>query len=217
MTSATSALRILLADDHEVVRRGLRQLLRAQSSWEVVDEATTGREAVEKSEQLKPDVVILDIGMPVLNGLEATRQIHASLPRTEILILTMNDSEQLMRSVLDAGAHGYLLKSDAGHDLVAAVNSLREHRPFFTSKVARMVLQGFLSASKDGATDPLTGRERIIVQLLAEGRSNKEVATELGLSVKTAETHRANIMRKLDLQGTSDLVHYAVRNCIIVP
>lgn len=213
-----SALRILLADDHEVVRRGLKELLGHQPGWQVVDEATTGREAVEKAERLKPDIVVLDIAMPALNGLEATHQILASLPQVEILILTMNDSEQLVRSVLDAGAHGYLLKSDAGRDLVTAVDCLSEHRPFFTSKVARMVLQGFLSASKDGlAPEPLTGRERAIVQLLAEGRSNKEVAAELGISVKTAETHRANIMRKLDLHGTSDLVHYAVRNGMIVP
>lgn len=212
-----SALRILLADDHEVVRRGLKDLLRTQATWQVVEEATTGREAVEKAKHLQPDVVIMDIAMPVLNGLEATRQILASLPRTEILILTVNDSEQLVRCVLDAGAHGYLLKSDAGRDLVTAVDSLREHRPFFTSRVARMVLEGFLTASKGGASDPLTGRERTIVQLLAEGRSNKEVAAELGITVKTAETHRANIMRKLDLHGTSDLVHYAVRNRIIVP
>jgi DNA-binding NarL/FixJ family response regulator len=213
-----SALRILLADDHEIVRRGLKDLLQAQPGWDVVGEALTGREAVEKAERLKPDVVILDISMPVLNGLEATRQIRQSLPRTEILILTVNDSEQLVRSVLEAGAQGYLLKSDAGRDLVAAVDSLRQHRPHFTSKVARMVLQGFLRASKEGGTaEPLTARERTIIQLLAEGKSNKEVAAELGISVKTAETHRANIMRKLDLHSTSDLVRYAVRNRIIEP
>jgi DNA-binding NarL/FixJ family response regulator len=221
MGEGTSVLRILLADDHEVVRRGLKELLEVQAGWQIVGEAATGREAVEKAELLKPDVVVLDVSMPELNGLEATHQILRSLPRTEILILTINDSEQLAQTVLQAGAHGYLLKSDAGRDLVTAVDFLRQHRPFFTSEVARMVLQGFLKRSKgevEGAPgDPLTGREREIVQLVAEGKSNKEVAVALGISVKTAETHRANIMRKLNLHGTSDLVHYAVRNGIIVP
>jgi DNA-binding NarL/FixJ family response regulator len=216
-----TALRILLADDHEIVRRGLKDLLEAEAGWQIVGEAATGREAVAKAKLLKPDVAILDIRMPELNGLEATRQIRQALPRTEILILTMSDSEQLARTVLEAGAHGYLLKSDAGRDLVAAVDSLRQHRPFFTSEIARMVLQGFLKLGNSGVAgipgDPLTGREREIIQLLAEGKSNKEVAAALGISLKTAETHRANIMRKLDLHSTSDLVHYAVRNGITTP
>jgi DNA-binding NarL/FixJ family response regulator len=212
-----SVLRILLADDHEIVRRGLKDLLEAETGWRIVGEATTGREAVAKAKLLKPDVVILDLRMPELNGLEATRQIRRSLPGSEILILTMSDSEELARTVLEAGAHGYLLKSDAGRDLVAAVDSLGQHRPFFTSAIARMVLQAFLNSGAAGAPgDPLTAREREIVQLLAEGKSNKEVAAVLGISVKTAETHRANIMRKLDLHSTSDLVHYAVRNRITV-
>jgi DNA-binding NarL/FixJ family response regulator len=219
MGEDVSALRILLADDHEIVRRGLKDLLEAEAGWQIVGEATTGREAVAKAKLLKPDVAILDIRMPELNGLEATRQIRQALPRTEILILTMSDSEQLARTVLEAGAHGYLLKSDAGRDLVVAVDSLRQHRPFFTSEIARMVLQGFLKLGNSGvaAGDPLTGREREIVQLLAEGKSNKEVAAVLSISVKTAETHRSNIMRKLDLHSTSDLVHYAVRNGITTP
>ena len=215
-----SVIRILLADDHDIVRRGLKDLLEAEAGWQIVGEAATGRLAVEKAKALKPDVVILDLRMPELNGLEATRQIRRSLPETEILILTMDDSEQLARTVLEAGARGYLLKSDAGRDLVAAVDSLRQHRPYFTSAIARMVLQGFL---KEGSTeapgapaDPLSAREREIVQLLAEGKSNKQVAAALGISVKTAETHRANIMRKLHLHSTSDLVHYAVRNRITV-
>jgi DNA-binding NarL/FixJ family response regulator len=215
-----SVFRILLADDHDIVRRGLKDLLEAEAGWQIVGEAATGRQAVEKAKALKPDVVILDLRMPELNGLEATRQIRRSLPETEILILTMDDSEQLAQTVLEAGARGYLLKSDAGRDLVAAVDSLRQHRPFFTSAIARMVLQGFLqqgSTETAGApADPLSAREREIVQLLAEGKSNKEVAAVLGISVKTAETHRANIMRKLELHSTSDLVHYAVRNHITV-
>ena len=216
-----SVLRILLADDHEIVRRGLKDLLEAEAGWEIVGEATTGREAVAKAKLLKPDVVILDLRMPELNGLDATRQILQSVPGTEILILTVSDSELMARTVLEAGAHGYLSKSDAGRDLVAAVESLRNHRPFFTSTIARMVLEGFLKrGGSEAATAPsdiLSAREREIIQLLAEGKSNKEVAVALGISVKTAETHRAHIMRKLDLHSTSDLVHYAVRNGIITP
>jgi DNA-binding NarL/FixJ family response regulator len=216
-----SVLRILLADDHEIVRRGLKDLLEAEAGWQIVGEATTGREAVAKAKLLKPDVVILDLRMPGLNGLEATRQILQSIPGTEILILTVNDSEQLARTVLEAGARGFLLKSDAGRDLVTAVESLRNHRPFFTPTIARMVLQGFLKPGiSEAARAPgslLSGREREIIQLLAEGKSNKEVALALDISVKTAESHRAHIMRKLHLHSVSDLVHYAVRNGIITP
>jgi len=210
----------LVADDHEVVRRGIRSLLEAEAGWEVCGEAVTGREAIEKATQLIPDVTILDIGMPELNGLDATRHIRKAVPETEVLILTMHESEQVVREVLDAGARGYVLKSDAGRDLVTAVDAVRKHKPFFTSRVAEMVLSGYLT----GSTDPpprrpsrLTGREREIVQLLAEGKSNKEVATALGISVKTAETHRTNILRKLDLHSISEVVRYAIRNKIIEP
>ncbi len=212
--------RILLADDHEVVRRGLCALLQAQPDWQICGEAGDGREAVQKALDLKPDVVILDIGMPSLNGLEATRQILKANPSTRILILTLHDSDQVVREVLNAGARGFLLKSDAARDLVAAVEALRRDKTYFTSKVAAMVLEGFLQ--QDGAAGPvkptrnrLTPREREIVQLLAEGKSTKEVAVALGLSVKTAETHRSNIMRKLELHSVSDLVLYAVRNNIV--
>ena len=213
-------VRILLADDHEIVRRGLQAILKAQTGWSVVAEAANGREAVDLARQLKPAVVILDISMPELNGLEATRQILKDLPQTEVLILTMHESEQVVREVLDAGARGYVLKSDAGQDLVAAVESLCRHKPFFTSKVAEMVLEGYrkTAATSSKMTVPrsrLTPREREIVQLLAEGKSNKEVAAALGISVKTAEAHRANVMHKLNLQSLSDLVRYAIRNKII--
>lgn len=217
-----TAVRILVVDDHEVVRRGLRALLEAEAGWEVSGEAVTGREAVQKTKQLKPDVVVLDIGMPELNGLEATRQILKASPPTEVLILTMHESEQLVREVLDAGARGYVLKSDAGRDLLAAVEALRRHQPFFTSKVAQMVLEGYLKCGSrrehdESARSRLTAREREIVQLLAEGKSNKQVAVALGISVKTAETHRTSIMRKLDLHSISDLVRYAIRNEIVEP
>jgi len=212
-------LRILIADDHEVVRHGLRSLLQGHEGWEVCGEAADGREGLDKARQLKPDVVILDIGMPNLNGLEAARQILHEEPRTGVLILTIDESEQLMREVLEAGARGFLLKSDAARDLVAAVEALQNHRTFFTSRVADLVLNGYLNGKThtlpEVPRNRLTQREREVVQLLAEGKSTKEVAAVLGMSVKTAETHRSNIMRKLDLHSVSQLVLYAVRNNIV--
>jgi DNA-binding NarL/FixJ family response regulator len=214
--------RILLADDHEVVRAGLRALLEEQSGWEVVAEAVDGRDAVEKASKLKPDVVVIDIAMPSLNGLEAVRQIVKAVPNTRVLVLTMYDSDPLIQQVLQAGARGYLLKSDAGRDLVSAIDALRRNKTFFTPKVSQMVLEGYLDKSpreKEAEDEPeslrLTSRQREIVQLLAEGKSSKEVAAVLGLSVKTAETHRANIMRKLDCHSVTELVRYAIRNHII--
>jgi DNA-binding NarL/FixJ family response regulator len=210
--------RILVADDHEVVRRGLCALLRNQPEWEVCGEACDGREAVVKALALKPDVVILDIGMPNLNGLEATRQMLKANPQIKILILTLHDSDQVVQEVLNAGARGFLLKTDAARDLVTAVDALRRGKIYFTPKVAAMVLDGYLrrdNAIERPGRSRLTPREREIVQLLAEGKSSKEVAVALGLSVKTAETHRSNIMRKLELHSVSDLVLYAVRNNIV--
>ncbi len=216
-----SAVRILVADDHEVVREGVRTLLEAQPGWEVCGEAADGREAVEMTKRFKPDVIILDITMPNLNGLEATRQILKGDPKARVLILTMHESDQVVREVLDAGARGYVLKSDAGRNLIAAVEALWLHNSFFTSKVAEMVMSGYRKAvPTSGETPPperLTPREREVVQLLAEGKSTKEVAVALDLSVKTAETHRSNIMRKLEMHSVSDLVRYAVRNKIIEP
>src|SRR5258708_3858222 len=211
--------RVLIADDHEVVRRGLVSLLQDRPGWQICGEAGNGREAVDKAIALKPDITILDIGMPELNGLEATRQILKALPKAKVLILTLYDSDEVVRQVLDAGARGFLLKSDATRDLVAAAEALGNDKTYFTSKVAAMVLEGYLKGTPSGARgagrDRLTPREREVVQLLAEGRSSKEVAVALGLSVKTAETHRANIMRKLQLHSISDLVLYAVRNHIV--
>jgi DNA-binding NarL/FixJ family response regulator len=215
--------RILLADDHEVVRAGLRALLEEQNGWEVVAEAVDGRDAVEKATKLKPDVVVIDIAMPSLNGLEAVRQIVKAVSTAKVLVLTMYDSDPLIQQVLQAGARGYLLKSDAGRDLVSAIDALRRNKTFFTPKVSQMVLEGYLDKSPrekiDGDPEPeslrLTSRQREIVQLLAEGKSSKEVAAVLGLSVKTAETHRANIMRKLDCHSVTELVRYAIRNHII--
>jgi len=213
-------IHIVVADDHEVVRKGLRAILEAQDGWEITGEAATGREAVELAKEYRPDVVVLDITMPELNGLEATRQILKAVPTTEVLILTMHESEQVVQEVLDAGARGYVLKSDAGRELVAAVDALSQHKPVFTSRVSEMVLEGYLSdatrrASAETSHRRLTPREREILQLLAEGKSNKEVATVLGISAKTVEAHRANIMHKLGLHSMSDIVHYAIRNKIV--
>ncbi|MGB6429245.1 MAG: response regulator transcription factor [Candidatus Acidiferrales bacterium] len=212
---------ILIADDHELVRKGIRMVLTARSGWEVVAEASDGRDAVKKAQQLKPDVAILDISMPLLNGLEATRQIAKSAPQTKVLILTMHEADPMIQQILEAGARGYLLKSDASLDLVSAVEALLRNKTFFTPKVGQIVLEGYLNKSPKGAGEDaangalrLTARQRQIVQLLAEGKSSKEVAVVLDISVKTAETHRANIMRRLDCHSVTDLVHYAIRNGI---
>ncbi len=210
--------RILLVDDHEVVRRGLRALLDAQPGWKVIGEAATGREAVQLTKELQPTVVVMGISMPELNGLEATRQILKAAPKTEVLILTMHDSERLMHDVLQAGARGYLLKSDPASDVVAAVQALSQHKPFFTPMVSEVLLQAYCKVpgrAGKRASASLTPREREVVQLLAEGKTTKEVASSLGISAKTAETHRSNIQRKLDFHSLSDLVRYAIRNKIV--
>ena len=213
-------LRILVADDHEIVRRGLVFLLKSHAGWDVCGEARDGRQAVEKAVELRPDIVILDIGMPNLNGLEAARQLLRHNPQCKVLILTIADTDEVVRAVLDAGARGFVLKSDAVRDLVSAVEALQSNKTFFTSRVSEMVLGGFLGRNRptsDGKPrfPDLTPREREIVQLLAEGKSTKEVASYLDLSVKTAETHCSNIMRKLDLHSVSELVLYAVRNNMV--
>jgi DNA-binding NarL/FixJ family response regulator len=213
-------LRILVADDHHVVRAGLRALLESRDGWQVCAEAADGRDAVKKAGELQPDVAVLDISMPLLNGIEATRQICRVSPHTEILILTMHASDILVQQVLDAGARGYILKDDADRNLLAAVEALGRHKKFFSSRIAGAVArESTPGGSSPGLKRPprsrLTPREREIVQLLAEGKANKEVASLLGISVKTAATHRANIMLKLDLHSVAELVRYAVRNKII--
>jgi DNA-binding NarL/FixJ family response regulator len=214
-----NTVRILIVDDHDIIRRGLKQLLTARPGWEVCGEAKTGREGVALAEQMKPEIVVMDISMPELNGLEAARRIHKLLPKTSILILTLHFSDQLVREIVEAGARAYILKSDADRDLVSAVEALANHQTFFTPRAAEILLDGF---SRKNSVDSraltrnrLTSREREIVQLLAEGKSSKEVAATLGISVKTAETHRANIMRKLEVHSVSEVVRYAVKNQII--
>jgi DNA-binding NarL/FixJ family response regulator len=213
-------LRILIADDHDLMRRGIRTLLSSNASFEICGEAKTGREAVEAAEKLRPDIAILDIGMPDLNGVEAARRIKKASPATEILILSLHYSDQLVREIVDAGVRGYIVKSDSDRDLLIAVETLAKHKPFFTPHATEMILGSFNTGGPvkevpELVSERLTSREREIVQLLAEGKSSKEVASALGISIKTAETHRANVMRKLELHNVSELVRYAVRNQII--
>ncbi|MGA3293894.1 MAG: response regulator transcription factor [Candidatus Acidiferrales bacterium] len=215
-------VRILVVDDHDLMRRGIRSLLESHPGWEVCGEAHTGREAVTQAEALKPDVVVLDISMPDLNGIEAARRIRKSSPNTEVLILSVHYSDQLIREILEAGVRGYIVKSDSDRDLVIAVETLANHKPFFTPRATEVILGNLNGRRGEGGApeslrERLTSREREIVQLLAEGKSSKEVASSLCISVKTAETHRANIMRKLQLHTVTDLVRYAVRNQIIEP
>jgi len=213
-------LRVLVADDHPIVRAGLRSLIESRPGWQVCAEGVNGREAVEKAAKLKPDIAVLDVSMPVLNGIEATRQLRKVSPETEVLILTMHDADQMVQQLIEAGCRGYLLKDDADRSLLAALDALRRHKPFFSSRVAAGIA-GITRTGPDFIGSPrrargrLTQREREIVQLLAEGKSNKEVAGVLGISVRTAETHRSNIMLKLDIHSVVDLVRYAVRNRII--
>jgi len=211
-------VRILIADDHELIRRGLAAHLAQTPGWVVEAEASNGGEAVELALRLRPDLIVLDLSMPEQNGLAATRRILAIDPGARILILTAHESEQLAREVLEAGAQGYVLKSDASRVLVAALQALLDGRPFFTSKVARIVLEGYLKGgTPEAGLRALSAREQEILQLLAEGKSNKEVARALGISVKTAETHRSNIMRKAGIASLAELVRYAIRNKIIEP
>jgi DNA-binding NarL/FixJ family response regulator len=213
-------VRILLADDHEVSRRGLKALLEAHAGWQVVGEAANGREAVDLARELRPDVVVLDISMPELNGLDALPRILDVAPRAEILVLTMHESEEMAELVLSAGARGYVLKSDAGSDLVAAVDTLARHLPYLTEGVSSMLLDDYLKRARSPKLRSevrLTPRERQVVQLLAEGRTNREAAEVLGISEKTVAVHRGNVMRVLGLRSVADLVRWAVRNNLVEP
>jgi DNA-binding NarL/FixJ family response regulator len=222
MTRSIERLRILVADDHELVRRGIRGLLRVRRGWTVVGEAVNGREAVEKTSKLKPDVAILDISMPDLDGLQATRQIREVAPGTSVVVLTMHESDQMVRRVLEAGALGYVLKSDLAAHLVKAVKSVSAGKLFLTPRVSNIVLNGFLKDAnqpepRENSRSRLTPREVQIVRHLAEGKSNKEMAAELGITVRTVETHRAKIMLKLGLHSLAELIRYAIRSEIVPP
>jgi DNA-binding NarL/FixJ family response regulator len=211
--------RILLADDYAVVRCGIRVLIEREGGWEVCGEAETGREAVKLAGELQPDVVVLDIGMPELNGIDAARQIKRERPETEILIFSLHESAQIVREVFEAGARGYLLKSDASFHLIPAIESLILGRPYFSRRISEIVfsnyIAGTIGAGSASAASRISGREREIVQLLCEGATNKVAGAKLGLSVQTIETHRKNIMSKLNLKAFSELVIYAVRHRII--
>jgi DNA-binding NarL/FixJ family response regulator len=212
-------VRILIADDHEVVREGMRALIEHEPNWEVCGVATNGQEAVDAAKKLKPEVVVLDMTMPELDGLGAVRQIKRALPNTEVVIFSAHHSEEVIEQVFEAGAKSYIQKSDAGRHLVTAIKSLAEHKPFFTPEISEILFAKFLSAGswkkQSRMEHSLTTREREIVRLLAEGHSNKDIASSLGISVRTAETHRATLMRKLDLDSIAALVRYAIRNNII--
>lgn len=214
-----STTTVLLADDHEMMRRGLRSAVENMPGWEVCAEASTGREAVELAEKLQPSIVVMDMSMPELNGLEATRQIKKSAPLTEILVFTGREEEILVHQMFEAGARSYILKTDGKEHFEAALRALAAHKSYFTSEIGEVLFAKFLhgknQVSSDGAPGRLTEREREIVQLLTEGKSNKEVADVLHISQKTAETHRAAVMKKLKLQSFADLVRYAIRNHIV--
>ena len=216
-SAGARSIRILIADDHEVVRSGLRAILEARAGWEVVAEVGDGKEAISRAVETRPDVAIVDYSLPLINGIEATRQIRARAPDTEVLIFTMHDSDALVDEALQAGARAFLLKSDAPHYLISAVESLSGHKPFFTGKLSEKLLDNFLSSHGHRNAPVLSPRERVVVQLIAEGNSNKDMSGILNLSVKTIETHRSSAMRKLNITSTAALVRYAVRNKLVEP
>ena len=207
--------RILIADDHEVVRSGLRLILEAHAGWEVVAEAADGKAAIVKALETKPDVAILDYSIPLVNGVEATRQIRKRNPQIEVLIFTMHDSETLVGEVLDAGARAYLLKSDAKEHLISAIEALAVHKPFFFGRISEKLVETYVLASKGRLGTELSPRERIVVQLIAEGHTNKAISAILNLSIKTIESHRAAAMRKLNITSTAGIVRYAIRNKMV--
>jgi DNA-binding NarL/FixJ family response regulator len=208
-------MRILVADDHEIVRLGLRQLLTAQTGWKICAEAATGEEAVLLAKQFRPNLVVMDVGMPKLNGIEATRKICDLLPRTKVIVLTMHRSDELIRDILEAGAQGYVMKSDADRELVAAIHAIADGGSYFTSGAANTLLGPHERPDPSALRKQLTPREREVVQLLAEGKTSKEAGMSLGISTKTAETHRANAMRKLEVHSLSELVRSAIKNKIV--
>jgi DNA-binding NarL/FixJ family response regulator len=214
--AAGTVTRILIADDHDVVRSGLRSILDGQPNCQVIAEASDGKEAILKAIETNPDVAVVDYRLPFVNGLEVTREIRARLPRTEVLIFTMHDNETLIHDLLMAGARGFVLKTEAKQQLLAAIEALAAHRPYFTARIAEALLESFLTRPNRHQS-VLTNRERSVVQLIAEGHSNKEIAGILDISIKTVETHRGSIMRKLNISSSAALVRYAIRNKLVEP
>jgi len=220
MTTTALPLRILIADDHDVMREGTRAIIERQPDWEVCGMAATGREAVAEAIRLEPNIVIMDMTMPQLNGLDAAVQIKRRLPRTEIIMFTAHETDELIREVFDIGVKSFIFKAEAHTYLIDAIQSLSQHKPFFTSKVSEILFADILNRSEPHSNGSrpgqrLSAREREVVQLLSEGGSNKEVAEALGISVRTAETHRATVLRKLGLDSIASLVRYAIRNKIV--
>jgi DNA-binding NarL/FixJ family response regulator len=214
-----TSVRILIADDHELVRQGMRAILDREPDFEVCGEATTGRQALAKAVELKPDIMILDLGLPEMNGLEVTRRVRSTLP-VSVLIVTVHEADQVVQDAIRAGASGYVLKADAGRTLVEAVRAILRHDEFISERVRATVGPGSTedqTRRERGTSGRLTSREREVLQLLAEGRVNKEIAGALGITTNTAETHRARIMAKLEVHSMSELVRYAIRNHIIEP
>ena len=209
--------RIIIVDDHDAIRRGVRQLLENEPYFEVVGEAADGRTALALAREVKPDIAILDYSIPEMNGLDLSHALKRELPRIEILLYTMHDREEIVLDVLQAGVRGFVLKSEAETHLIQALQALSIHRPYFSGAISDALLDQFLESRPHALASSLTHREREIVQQVAEGRINKEIAWRLNISVKTVETHRASAMRKLKLRTTSDLVRYAVRNQLIQP
>jgi DNA-binding NarL/FixJ family response regulator len=217
MTKATKKVRLLIADDHELVRHGIRGILSTHPGWRVVGEAVDGKEAVQMAQDLRPDLAILDISMPNLDGLESTSKIVEASAKTKVLILSMHESDQMVRRVLEAGARGYVLKSDLATNLVKAVKDVARGKIFLTPKVSEIVLRGFLNEpkrTKSAGIQP-TPREVEIIRLLAQGKANKEIAMALNIATRTVEARRAQIMLKLDLHSTAELVRYAIRTNIV--
>jgi DNA-binding NarL/FixJ family response regulator len=211
-------LRVVVVDDHDVVRRGVRALLESEKGWRVVGEAATGPEAIDLVGRLAPEVAVVDVSLPEMSGLEVTRRIRVASPGTEVLVLTVHDSEHVVREVMAAGARGYVLKSDAGRHLIAAVSAVAAHRTYVSERVAEIVVEGLASAAAGEPPPPdqaLTAREREIVQMIAEGHTSRELAGVLGIRPKTVEAHRANVMRKLGLHTVAALVRYAIRHRMV--
>jgi DNA-binding NarL/FixJ family response regulator len=209
--------RILIADDHPAIREGVRHLLEGNGGWQIVAQASNGHEALQLARETRPDIAILDYTLPQMDGLELTRAIRHALPRTEVLIYTMHEQECIVAEILRAGARGYVLKSDPGEHLIAAVEALARGRPWFSAPIWEVVRESVVQHADSMIANELTTREREIVQLIAEGMINKQVAHVLGISVKTVETHRAAVMEKLRLRTTAELVRYAVRNYMVKP
>ncbi|WP_407178559.1 response regulator [Bradyrhizobium sp. STM 3562] len=209
--------RILIADDHEVVRSGLRAIVESHANWVVAGEAANGEQTVALVLQTKPDIAIVDYSMPIMNGLEVSRRIRSLRPRTEVLILTMNENEEILTEAVLAGVRGFLFKSDAKKHLISAIEELLGHRPYFTSALLEKLLHDYQHNKQNKSKMLLTLREQNVVQLIAEGHTNKSIGSILNLSVKTVETHRASVMRKLGMSSTAELVRYAIRKKLIAP